>query len=105
MRYPFGLVFNSTKHLAANKLRGRRKFPLLLSLEPLGSSPCCKANGNGSGAERPMLTVEQCLTAMKECPTPIVSINGAEPLEYPEIAALTRAVLEAGHYLFLSTDG
>ncbi len=105
MRYPFGLVFNSTKHLAAKKLRGERKFPLLLSLEPLGSSAGCQANGNGTGAERPMLTVEQCLTAMKECRTPIVSINGAEPLEYPEIAALTRAVLNDGHYLFLSTDG
>jgi hopanoid biosynthesis associated radical SAM protein HpnH len=52
-----------------------------------------------------MLTVEQCLTAMKQCHTPIVSISGAEPLEYPEIAALTRAVLKDGHYLFLSTDG
>jgi hopanoid biosynthesis associated radical SAM protein HpnH len=52
-----------------------------------------------------MLSVEQCLTAMKECHTPIVSIGGAEPLEYPEIAALTRAVLNDGHYLFLSTDG
>jgi hopanoid biosynthesis associated radical SAM protein HpnH len=107
MRYPFGLVLDSTKHLAAKKLRGARKFPLLLSLEPLGScGPACrKGNGDASGAERPMLAVEQCLAATKECQTPIVSIGGAEPLEYPEISALTRAILKDGRYLFLSTDG
>jgi hopanoid biosynthesis associated radical SAM protein HpnH len=107
MRYPFGLVFDSTKHLVSKKLQGERKFPLLLSLEPLGSSrpACCKSNGNGAPTERATLTVEQCLAALQECHTPIVAIGGAEPLEYPEIAALTRTILERGHYLFLSTDG
>lgn len=107
MRYPFGLVFDSTKHLAAKKLRGERKFPVMLHLEPMGSyhSACGKGNGNGNGSERPMLTVEQCLAAVEECHTPVVSIGGAEPLEYPEIAALTRAILKADRYLFLSTEG
>jgi hopanoid biosynthesis associated radical SAM protein HpnH len=107
MRYPFGLVLNSTKHLAAKKLQGERKFPLMLSLEPMGSGHLgsCNGNGNGVAAERPMLTVEQCLAAIKECQTPIVSIGGAEPLEYPEIAELTRAILKVNRYLFLSTDG
>jgi hopanoid biosynthesis associated radical SAM protein HpnH len=107
MRYPFGLVFDSTKHLATKKMRGERKFPLFLSLEPLGSrrSNCCEASGDGSTVERPTLTVEQCLAAVKQCNTPMVSIGGAEPLEYPEIAALTRAILERRHYLFLSTSG
>jgi len=52
-----------------------------------------------------MLTVEQCLAAVDECRTPIVSICGGEPLEYPEIATLTRAILERGRHLFLYTDG
>lgn len=52
-----------------------------------------------------MLTVEQCLAAIEECKTPVVTICGGEPLEYPEIAALTRAILERGHYLFLRTGG
>ena len=34
-----------------------------------------------------------------------MSICGGEPLEYPEIAALTRAILERGKHLFLCTDG
>jgi hopanoid biosynthesis associated radical SAM protein HpnH len=107
MRCPLGLFFDSAKHLAAKKLRGERKYPVLLSLEPLGSGhwACCKTNGDVSSADRPMLSAEQCLAAVKECNTPMVSIGGAEPLEYPEIAALTRAILERGHYLFLSTSG
>ena len=52
-----------------------------------------------------MLTVEQCLAALEECETPVVSIYGGEPLEYPEIAVLTRAILENGRHLFLCTDG
>ena len=59
----------------------------------------------GALADRPMLSVEQCLAAIEECHAPIVSICGGEPLEYPEIAALTRAILERGHHLFLCTDG
>jgi len=63
----------------------------MLSLDPRGGQP--------------LLTVEQCLTAMRQCDAPIVSICGAEPLEYPEIAALTRAILQRGKHLFLCTDG
>jgi hopanoid biosynthesis associated radical SAM protein HpnH len=107
MRYPFGLVFDSTKHLLSKKLQGERKFPLLLSLEPLGSRCArgCRNNGDRAAAEKRVLSVEQCLAALQECNTPVVSIGGVEPLEYPQIAALTRAVLERGHYLFLCTDG
>jgi hopanoid biosynthesis associated radical SAM protein HpnH len=64
---------------------------MMLSLDPRGGQP--------------LLTVEQCLAAMTECDAPIVSICGAEPLEYSEIAALMRAILQRGKHLFLSTDG
>jgi hopanoid biosynthesis associated radical SAM protein HpnH len=64
---------------------------MMLSLDPRGGQP--------------LLTVEQCLTAMRQCDAPIVSICGAEPLEYPEISALTRAILQRGKHLFLCTDG
>jgi len=107
MRYPVGLVWDSAKYLARKKLRGERRFPVMLSLEPLGSGGCASRGDNGhpSAPEVPLLTVEQCLGAVDECPTPIVSVSGEEPLEYPEIAGLTRAILERGRHLFLWTDG
>ena len=84
----------------------------MLSLDPLGgctNALRCASNGTNGGAvapaNRPMLTVEQCLAALDECDAPVVSICGGEPLEYPEIPALTRAILDRGKHLFLCTDG
>jgi MoaA/NifB/PqqE/SkfB family radical SAM enzyme len=111
MRYPFGLVLDSARYLASRKLRGDKKIPVMLSLDPRGgcASACGGANGNGGGAAigegRSMLSVEQCLAAIEECDTPVVAICGGEPLEYPEIARLTREILERGKHLFLCTDG
>jgi hopanoid biosynthesis associated radical SAM protein HpnH len=107
MRYPIGLVVDSFKHLASGKLRGDRRFPVMLWLDPLGGCVANRNGSNGSGKHEnlAMLSVEQCLAAVDECRTPIVSICGGEPLEYPEIATLTRAILERDRHLFLYTDG
>ena len=109
MRYPFGLVFDSAKHLLGKKLRGRKKFALILSLDPMGqcTSPCSCGPGLESRGEggRQMLSVEQCLDAVEECDAPVVSICGGEPLEYPEIGTLTRAILARRKHVFMHTDG
>jgi hopanoid biosynthesis associated radical SAM protein HpnH len=107
MRYPLGLVFDSAKHIAGKRLRGERRFPVMLSLEPLGHYAPGHGSGNGAKPEEILvaLTVEMCLAAVEECEAPIVAIGGNEPLEYPEIATLTRAILDRGRHLFLSTDG
>jgi hopanoid biosynthesis associated radical SAM protein HpnH len=109
MRYPFGLVFDSARHLLGKKLRGKKKFALILSLDPMGecTTPCGPGAQpeNRAEGERRTLTIEQCLAAMEECDAPVVSICGGEPLEYPEIAALTRAILDRGKHLFVCTDG
>jgi hopanoid biosynthesis associated radical SAM protein HpnH len=107
MRYPLGLVFDSARHLVRRRLRGERKIPIILTLDPFGA--CARGRqavtDEAFAEHRAMLSVEQCLAAMQECDAPIVSICGGEPLEYPEIGALTRAILERGRQLFLCTDG
>src|ERR1700739_3671076 len=100
MRYPLGLVLDSARYLASRKLRGGEKIPLVLTLDPLGG--CSSTHGAEARGE---LSVEQCLAAMKECDTPVVYIRGGEPLEYAEIARLTKEILERGKHLFLCTDG
>src|SRR5215475_3984055 len=110
MRYPLGLVMDSARHLASRKLRGDKKIPVMLSLELFNScaASCGCTGGNGSGnaaATREMLSIEQCLKAMRECNTPVVTITGAEPLQHPEIAWITREILARGKHLFLCTDG
>ena len=77
--------------LGANRTEGR--------LKALLSGQAGAVNG------RATLSVEQCLAAIEECGAPVVVIAGGEPLEYGEIAGLTRAILERGKQLFLCTDG
>lgn len=107
MRYPIGLLFDSAKHLARNNLQGKRKFAVMLSLEPLGSSMPVN-DGDSSRAnhgQAVVLSVEKCLAAVQECSTPIVLICGAEPLDYSDIGPLTRTILEWKRHLFVCTDG
>jgi hopanoid biosynthesis associated radical SAM protein HpnH len=110
MRYPTRLIFDFVSHIVAQKLRGRRKYAVMLSLDPLGGSSnrcagACGGKGTAPIEARTMLNVEQCLAAMEECDTPVVAICGGEPLEYPEIPALSREILARGKHLFLCTDG
>lgn len=110
MRYPTRLIFDSVSHIVAQKLRGRRKYAVMLSLDPLGGSSnrcagACGRKGTAQIEARTMLNVEQCLAAMEECDAPVVAICGGEPLEYPEIPALSREILARGKHLFLCTDG
>jgi len=73
------------------KARGRKRYPLVLMLEPLfRCNLACAGCGKiqyPAQILRKHLTVEQCLAAVDECGTPVVSIPGGEPLMYPDIGA------------------
>ena len=84
--------------MVGRKLRGDRKCPVILSLEPLGATRWSPVDGA-------MLSVEQCMEALGECGAPVVQLCGREPLEHPEIATIAREILRCGRHLFLCTDG
>jgi hopanoid biosynthesis associated radical SAM protein HpnH len=48
--------------------------------------------------------VEQCLRAVDECGAPLVSIPGGEPLMYPFIGELVRALVARKKYVYLCTN-
>jgi hopanoid biosynthesis associated radical SAM protein HpnH len=96
------------KYLAKQKLLRRKKFPLLLELEPLFA---CNLKCAGCGKiEQPAallkqrMPVEQAVAAVKECGAPMVSIAGGEPLMHPAIDELTRRLLKMGKIVFLCTN-
>jgi hopanoid biosynthesis associated radical SAM protein HpnH len=113
MRFPSGLVYDSAKYFMTGKLRRDAGFPITVVLDPLGG--CFENSGRAFGeaigtniempVEQSMLSVEQCLAALAECPAPVVSICGGEPLEYPEIQTLVREILQRRKHVFLSTEG
>lgn len=86
-----------------------KKFPLVLMLEPLHA---CNLTCTGCGRireYRPTITqklsLSECLRAVDECPAPVVTICGGEPLLYPEIPELVEQVLARDRYIYLCTNG
>src|SRR5579872_1094629 len=109
MRFPLSLTANLTKYLAGKAISREEKFPLVMMLEPLHA---CNLTCTGCGrireyesSIRERLSLEQCLKAVDECNAPMVSICGGEPLLYPEIGALVKAILDRGKYIQLCTNG
>ena len=86
------LMLSLTTYLIRNKLQGRKRFPLVLMLEPTFR---CNLACIGCGRIREyqdildvMLSVGECLTAVEESGAPMVSITGGEPLLYPHLENL-----------------
>jgi hopanoid biosynthesis associated radical SAM protein HpnH len=109
MRYPLKMTVNLSRYVASKKMRGTKKFPMVLMLEPLHA---CNLTCTGCGRIREykstineMLSVEECLAAVDDCGSPIVSICGGEPLIYPEIGKLTAEILARGRHIILCTNG
>ncbi|BAY31159.1 radical SAM domain-containing protein [Nostoc carneum NIES-2107] len=97
------------KYLVTQRLKGRKKFPLVLMLEPLFR---CNLACNGCGKiQHPPeilkqnLTPEQCFAAVEECGAPVVSIPGGEPLMHPQIDEIVRGLVERKKYIYLCTNG
>jgi hopanoid biosynthesis associated radical SAM protein HpnH len=109
MRFPFSLTRSMTGYLMRKRLAGQKRFPLVLMLEPLHA---CNLSCTGCGRIREYadsaserLSVERCLAAVDQCGAPIVSVCGGEPLIYPEIGALVRAIIDRGKHVYLCTNG
>jgi hopanoid biosynthesis associated radical SAM protein HpnH len=97
------------KYVLAQRLRGRKRYPLVLMLEPLYK---CNLACTGCGkiqhppeTLRRMLSPEQCFAAAEECGAPVVSIAGGEPLLHPRIGEITRGLLDRGRIVYLCTNG
>jgi hopanoid biosynthesis associated radical SAM protein HpnH len=95
-------------YVIRQKLAGRRRYPLVLMLEPLfrcnlACAGCGKIQYPAQILKK-HLTVEQCLAAVDECGAPMVSIPGGEPLMYPHIGELVRALVQRKRYVYLCTN-
>jgi hopanoid biosynthesis associated radical SAM protein HpnH len=95
-------------YVVKQRLRGRKRYPLVLMLEPLfRCNLACAGCGKiqyPAQILRKDLTVEQCLRAVDECGTPIVSIPGGEPLMYPEIGRLVAELVRRRKYVYVCTN-
>jgi hopanoid biosynthesis associated radical SAM protein HpnH len=97
------------KYLVTQRILGRKRFPLVLMLEPLFR---CNLACSGCGKiQHPKeilkqnLTPEECFAAVEECGAPVVAIPGGEPLLHPQIDEIVRGLVERKKYVYLCTNG
>jgi hopanoid biosynthesis associated radical SAM protein HpnH len=95
-------------YLAKQKLLRRKKFPILVELEPLFA---CNLKCAGCGkiqhphtVLRQRMPVEQAVGAVEESGAPMVSIAGGEPLMHPQIDEIVRQLLHRNKIVFLCTN-
>ena len=91
------------------RLRGVKRYPLVLMLEPLlrcnlACAGCGKIQHPAHMLRR-QLTPQQCFAAVEECRAPIVSIPGGEPLLHPEIDEIVRGLTRRRKFVYLCTNG
>ena len=97
------------RHIITQRLKGNRRYPLVLMLEPLfrcnlACAGCGKIDYPDPILNR-RLTPEQCWEAAEECGAPMVAIPGGEPLLHREIDRIVKGLIERRRYVSLCTNG
>jgi hopanoid biosynthesis associated radical SAM protein HpnH len=95
-------------YVLKQKIAGRKRYPLVLMLEPLFR---CNLACAGCGKIqypphilKKNLTPEQCFKAVEECGAPMVSIPGGEPLLHPQIKEIVEGLVQRKKYIYLCTN-
>jgi hopanoid biosynthesis associated radical SAM protein HpnH len=95
-------------YIVKQRLLGRARYPLVLMLEPLFrcnlACPGCGKIDYPDAILNRRLSVEDCVQAVEECPAPVVSIPGGEPLLHREIDRIVAALVERRRYVYLCTN-
>jgi hopanoid biosynthesis associated radical SAM protein HpnH len=102
-------AFEVGKYLVTQRLKGNKRFPLVLMLEPLFrcnlACPGCGKIQHPTDILVQNLTPEQCFKAVEECGAPVVSIPGGEPLLHPQIDQIVKGLVDRKKFVYLCTNG
>src|SRR2546429_5365027 len=84
MPVPISQMCTVATYVLKQKLRGQKRYPFVLMLEPLfRCNLACAGCGKiqyPAHILKTELSPEECFQAVEECGTPMVSIPGGEPL-------------------------
>ncbi len=108
MSVPLSQVWTVSSYVLKQKILRRKRYPLVLMLEPLfrcnlACAGCGKIQYPGHVLKRD-LTPEQCFKAVEDCGAPVVSIPGGEPLMHPQMPEIVRGLIERKKYIYLCTN-
>ena len=108
MGIPLIQQYRVGKYLAQQKLKGNKRYPLVLMLEPLfqcnlACAGCGKIDYPKEILQRRM-SKEQALAAVDECGAPVVSIPGGEPLIHKEMPEIVEGIIARKKFVYLCTN-
>ncbi|HVN44202.1 MAG TPA: adenosyl-hopene transferase HpnH [Steroidobacteraceae bacterium] len=105
---PLLQMYRVGRYVLTRKLRGERRYPLVLMLEPLfqcnlACAGCGKIDYPKEILQQRM-SVADALRAVDECGAPIVSIAGGEPLIHHELPQIVAGIIERKRFVYLCTN-
>src|SRR6266581_1819174 len=108
MAVPVSQMYTVATYVLAQKLKGVKRYPLVLMLEPLfkcnlACSGCGKIDYPDEILDQ-RLTPAQCLEAVDECGAPVVSIAGGEPLLHKEMPEIVKGIIARKKFVYLCTN-
>src|SRR5262245_8460922 len=108
MSVPLSQMWTVATYVVRQRLAGRKRYPLVLMLEPLfRCNLACAGCGKiqyPAQILRNNLSVEMCLQAVDECGAPMVGMPGGEPLMYPKVDRLVAELVKRKQYVYLCTN-
>ena len=108
MGIPISQMWTVSSYVLKQKLSGRKRYPLVLMLEPLfRCNLACAGCGKiqyPAHILKSELTPEECFKAVEECGTPMVSIPGGEPLLHPRMPEIVQGLVDRKKYVYMCTN-
>src|SRR5215469_14596537 len=108
MAVPVSQIWTVATYVLKQRLKGRKRYPLVLMLEPLfRCNLACAGCGKiqyPAHVLKQNLSPEECFRAVDECGAPMVSIPGGEPLLHPEIERIVEGLVARKKYVYLCTN-
>ena len=108
MPVPISQMWTVASYVVKQKLAGRKRYPLVLMLEPLfRCNLACAGCGKiqyPAHILKKELSPEECFRAVEECSAPMVSIPGGEPLMHSQIDKIVEGLVARKKYIYLCTN-
>jgi hopanoid biosynthesis associated radical SAM protein HpnH len=105
---PLIQAYKVARYIAGQKLRGNKRYPLVLMLEPLfqcnlACAGCGKIDYPKETLQK-RVSLEDALRAVDDCGAPMVSIPGGEPLIHKEMPQIVAGIVARKKFVYLCTN-
>jgi len=108
MAVPLNQALRVGAYVLKQHLTGRKRYPLVLMLEPLFrcNLACAGCGKIDYPAEilNQRLSVDECMQAVEECGAPVVVIAGGEPLLHREIEQIVEGAIARKKFVIVCTN-